>query len=61
MNGPTTAYANIKTMINRAQYSSYADGMQSEIELQGMCETTEDFKEAVFAFLEKRKPNFQGR
>jgi Enoyl-CoA hydratase/carnithine racemase len=58
--GPTKAYANIKTMINRAQYADFVAGMQSEIECQGECEQTEDFKEAVNAFFEKRKPVFKG-
>lgn len=60
-NGPSIAYAGIKTMINRAQYAAYADGMQTEIDAQGACERTEDYEEAVNAFLEKRKPEFKGR
>lgn len=60
-NGPSVAYAWIKTMINRAQYAAYADGMQTEIDAQGACELTGDYREAVNAFLEKRKPEFKGR
>lgn len=59
--GPSVAYAGIKTMINRAQYASYADGIQTEIDAQGACELTEDYAEAVTAFLEKRKPKFKGK
>jgi enoyl-CoA hydratase/carnithine racemase len=59
--GPAVSYAGIKTMINRAQYAAYADGIQAEVDAQGECELTEDYVEAVTAFLEKRKPNFQGK
>lgn len=60
-NGPSAAYAGIKTLVNRAQYAAYADGMQAEIDAQGACECTSDFAEAVTAFLDKRKPVFTGR
>lgn len=59
--GPAVAYAGIKTLINRAQYSAYADGIQTEVDTQGECELTEDYVEAVTAFLEKRKPEFKGK
>ncbi len=60
-NGPTVAYGNIKAMINRAQFGSFADGLEAEVECQGECELTEDYREAVTAFLEKRKPQFNGK
>lgn len=60
-NGPTVAYACIKRMVNRAQFAAFSDGCQTEIDCQGECELTDDYVEAVHAFLEKRKPVFRGK
>ncbi len=60
-NGPTVSYANIKSLINRANYNEWALINQSEIELQGECELTSDYPEAVNAFLSKRRPQFTGK
>lgn len=60
-NGPTVAYGYIKAMMNRTPFTDYTVCTESEIEYQGICEQTEDHKEAVYAFLEKRKPVFQGK
>ncbi|MBI3846097.1 MAG: enoyl-CoA hydratase/isomerase family protein [Planctomycetes bacterium] len=38
-----------------------ADGLALEAALFGLCPTTEDMKEGMGAFLEKRKPTFRGK
>jgi enoyl-CoA hydratase len=38
-----------------------AEGLALEASLFGLCPTTEDMKEGMGAFLEKRKPTFRGR
>jgi enoyl-CoA hydratase len=38
-----------------------AEGLNLEASLFGLCPTTEDMKEGMGAFLEKRKPAFRGR
>ncbi|MBJ3761889.1 enoyl-CoA hydratase/isomerase family protein [Maribius pontilimi] len=59
--GPTVAYRNVK----RALRGTYENGLQAQLDLeaslQGECGQTRDFKEGVVAFLEKRKPDYQGR
>ena len=40
---------------------SFADGQDYEATLFGLVATTEDMREGTRAFLEKRKPSFQGR
>lgn len=59
-NGPTKTYGYIKTLINRVSYSELNACMQNEVEAQYMCSLTEDHREALTAFIEKRKPVFKG-
>ena len=60
-NGPTKAYGFIKAMINRVAYEGLELEVDSEAEYQVLCAKTEDHKEGVYAFLDKRKPKFNGR
>lgn len=60
-NGPTRAYALIKQQIYAAAESDFQSSLRLEGELQDMAFETEDHKNAVLAFLQKRKPEYQGR
>lgn len=59
-NGPGVAYAQIKRLLQNVNYAELNACMQNEVEAQYICSLTEDHKEAVNAFIEKRKPVFKG-
>ena len=48
-------------LATNAVYDASKDGYQAEIDGFGECFATDDMKEGAAAFLEKRKPNFQGK
>src|SRR5438270_4409756 len=60
-NGPTRSYALIKELMNKAFESDLAASLQLEGELQDKAMGTEDHREGVSAFLQKRRPNYTGR
>jgi len=59
--GPTVAYGRAKALMQ----ASLENTMESQLELEGeaiaACMTTEDHREGITAFLEKRSPVFSGR
>jgi len=60
-NGPTEAYKRIKQVMQQSVGNSLQEQLLLEGKLQGQCGSTRDFQEGVMAFIEKRKPSFEGR
>lgn len=60
-NGPTVAYATMRKNILVALENSYSEQLLAEAEGQRIAGSSADAMEGGLAFMEKRKPNFQGR
>src|ERR1051325_3400750 len=58
---PGVALAKIKAGLNHGEQSDLASALDFEAVNQGECFRSEDFREGVQAFREKRKANFQGK
>ncbi|MDY6795041.1 MAG: enoyl-CoA hydratase-related protein [Actinomycetota bacterium] len=59
--GPTRAIGMIKRMLNRTFDSDLSTALEMEASMQGIAVSTEDVKEGITSFIQKRKPEFKGR
>ena len=57
---PTMALGFTKKLLNLSTYQNLHEQLRSESELQIASAMTEDYKEGVAAFIEKRNPKFKG-
>jgi len=60
-NGPIVAFGIAKKIINKGLNMDLSAVLELEAAVQTVIETTEDFKEGVNAFLQKRNPKFRGK
>lgn len=60
-NLPGKALASMKHMINTHAFMGLNEALDMETEQQTLMATTDDFIEGVSAFIEKRKPVYQGK
>ena len=58
---PTEGIALTKQLLNQSFEQTLTQQLEQEMRLQVAAGNTQDFKEGVSAFLEKRKPNFTGK
>lgn len=59
--GPTLALGRLKLLLRESARNGLDAQLAAEIEAFGACAASADFKEGVRAFLEKRRPDFEGR
>ncbi len=59
--GPPVAVQLAKRLVHRAATQSFVESLESAQAAMTVVQSTEDAKEGPLAFVEKRKPNFQGR
>jgi len=59
--GPLTSYRYMKANVNLASSTDYRTLLDREAETHMRCSMTQDHKEGVRAFMEKREPKFTGR
>ncbi len=58
--GPTFAHAMTKKMLHREWNMGIDEALDAEAKAQAVCMQTNDFRRAYRAFVEKRKPAFEG-
>ncbi|MGI9499018.1 MAG: enoyl-CoA hydratase family protein [Geminicoccaceae bacterium] len=58
--GPTFAHMMTKTMLNQEWSMSIEQAIEAEAQAQAICMQTADFRRAFEAFVDKKKPVFEG-
>ena len=59
-NGPTVALAQVKRLLRTSWDASWDEQSHREAEAMAVCAATDDHREGVAAFVEKRAPRFTG-
>jgi 2-(1,2-epoxy-1,2-dihydrophenyl)acetyl-CoA isomerase len=59
--GPTAAFRRMKALLRASGERSLRDGLAAELEAMKATGSTEDAREGITAFTERRKPEFRGR
>lgn len=60
-NAPTKAIGMIKKMLEKSTHSTLEEMLEYEAQCQEVAGRSEDYKEGVDAFVNKRKPSFKGK